>query len=77
VSRGRLNEALAQFDAEARLKPTDASVHNNLGMLLASAGRLDEAIAQFSEALRINPDFDAARRSLATTLARRDKSNRP
>ena len=77
VSRGRLNEALAQFAAEARLKPTDASVHNTLGMLLASAGRLDEAIAQFSEALRIKPDFEAARRALETTLARRDKSNRP
>jgi Tfp pilus assembly protein PilF len=77
VTRGRLNEALVQFSAEARLKPTDANVHNNLGRLLASAGRLDEAIAQFSEALRIKPDFDAARRSLETTLARRDKSNRP
>ena len=77
MSRGKLNEALVHFAAEARLKPTDASVHNNLGMLLASAGRLDEAIAQFSEALRIKPDFEAARKSLATTLARRDRSSRP
>ena len=77
MSRGRLNEALAQFAAEARLKPTDASVHNNLGMLLASAGRLDEAIAQFSEALRIKPDFEAARKSLETTLARRGRGVSP
>jgi len=72
-----LSEALAEFTAEARIKPTDASVHNNLGQLLASQGRLDEAITQFSEALRIKPDFDAARKSLEATLARRDRSHRP
>jgi Tfp pilus assembly protein PilF len=77
VSRGRLNEALAQFGAEARLKPEDAGVHNNLGQLLASAGRLDEAIAQFSEALRIKPDFEAARRALEATLARRGRGVSP
>jgi len=70
-----LNEALAEFTAEAKLKPTDASVHENLGQLLASLGRLDEAIAQFSEALRIKPDFDAARMHLETTLARRGGSS--
>jgi len=77
LSRGRLNEAVAEFAAEARVKPDDASLHNNLGRLLASLGRLDEAIAQFSEALRIKPDFEAARQGLATTIARRDGSNRP
>jgi Flp pilus assembly protein TadD len=77
MSRGRLNEALAQFEVEAQLKPTDASVHNTLGRLLSSEGRLDEAAAQFTEALRIKPDFDAARKGLETTVARRGKSNRP
>jgi Flp pilus assembly protein TadD len=73
VGRGRLDEALVQFAAEAQLEPRDASVHCTMGQLLASVGRLDEAIAQFSEALRIDPDNDAARQSLAATAARRDR----
>ena len=77
LGRGRLNEALAEFTAEARLKPADASAHANLGGLLASLGRLDEAIGEYSEALRIQPDLAAARSGLATTVARRNGSNRP
>jgi Flp pilus assembly protein TadD len=72
AGRGRLNEAIEEFQAEARLKPGDAGVRNTLGMLLAGAGRLDEAIVEYAEALRIQPNFEAARRGLEAAKAKRD-----
>jgi Tfp pilus assembly protein PilF len=61
---GRLGEAAAQYEADLRLEPNAADVHNNLGGLLAEAGRLPEAEAQFGEALRLNPDYAEARQNL-------------
>ena len=71
LSRGKLDEALDQFRAEARLMPADANVHYNVGTLLASAGQFDEAIAEFSKALRIEPDLEGARKGLEMAQARR------
>jgi Flp pilus assembly protein TadD len=66
-----LNEALVEFEAEARLKPGDAGVHNNLAMLFAGVGRLDEAIAEYSAALRIQPGSEAARKGLEAAKTRK------
>ena len=62
---GRLDDAIAQYEAALRLKPDYAEAHNNLGVALAQMpGRLDDAIAQFEEALRLQPDYAEAHNNL-------------
>ena len=55
---GRLNDAIAQFEAALRLKPDFAEAHYSLGVAWSQMpGRLQDAIAQFEAALRLDPDF--------------------
>jgi len=45
---GRLNDAIAEFEAAVRLNPDYFEAHNNLGFVLAQApGRLNDAVAQY------------------------------
>ena len=41
---GKPDDAVRHFDASARLNPTSAATHFNLGTALSVAGRLDEAV---------------------------------
>ena len=66
-----MDEAISQYQEAIRLRPGNASAHNNLGNALARKGQMDEAIRQFQEALRLQPDFANARKNLAAALAAR------
>jgi tetratricopeptide (TPR) repeat protein len=44
---GRRGEAIVQFQAAVRLRPTEPSGYSKLGRCLADMGRLDEAAASF------------------------------
>jgi len=67
---GRLNEAIAQFQAALKLRPDYALAHNNLGKAWAKVpGRLEEAMAQYREALQLRPDFAEAHNNLGNALA--------
>jgi tetratricopeptide (TPR) repeat protein len=48
----------------ARIDPSDAGAHNNLGVLYHSAGLFDDAVDSFSRALALDPRMDMARRNL-------------
>jgi protein O-GlcNAc transferase len=54
--RGRLTEALRQFDAAAALQPTASDVHVLRGLTLESDGQSDAAAAAFRQALSLDRD---------------------
>lgn len=65
-------QALASYEAAARIRSDDAELHDARGSTLQELGRIDEAIAQFDRALALRPDFPLAafHRSLARLLLR-------
>jgi len=67
---GRLPEAIAEYEAALRLRPTYAAARNNLGCALAQMpGRLPDAVSEFVAAVGVNPDFPEAHFNLANALA--------
>ena len=62
-SKGRVEEAVAQYQQAARLRP-DSDLRVLLGLDLEKLGRNEDAMFQFREALRERPDNAAARREL-------------
>jgi protein O-mannosyl-transferase len=69
-TRGRFNDAVAEYEMAVRLGPQMAEAHNNLGSVRARMpGRMDDAIAQFHEALRLRPDFAEAHNNLGNALS--------
>jgi Flp pilus assembly protein TadD/mono/diheme cytochrome c family protein len=66
LNLGRPEEAVKHFGASARLNPSSASTHFNLGTALIVAGRADEARAEFDRALAIRPDYAQAHNNLGS-----------
>jgi protein O-mannosyl-transferase len=62
-ARGRVPEAIEQYQASLRLKP-DATVYRNLGSAYADTGQREEAVRQYQAALRLEPNNAAAHNSL-------------
>jgi predicted O-linked N-acetylglucosamine transferase (SPINDLY family) len=60
-SAGNSDDALAAMRTSARLLPTDAETHSNLGMILAKSALYEEADAYLNKAIEIDPTFAAAR----------------
>jgi tetratricopeptide (TPR) repeat protein len=58
-------EALAHYEAAAKLKPAHAGALTSCGQMLAKLGKKDEARARFEAALKINPASEAAKKGLA------------
>lgn len=55
---------LAQCRRQARQRPNDAGVRNELGLAFYHLSRWDEAAAQFQQALRLSPDMMEAHNNL-------------
>ena len=53
---GRMEEALASFDAILALRPKDALTRGNRAVVLQDLGRFAEAMADFNAALALKPD---------------------
>ncbi len=68
LRRGRLPEAIDEFQAALRIKPDDADAHYNLGNALVTQGNLTEGIYHFSEALGRQPGNIKILNNLAATL---------
>ena len=69
AARGRVDQAIVQYQEALEIEPGYALARTNLGLALAARGRVDEAIAQYQEALQIKPDLADARNNLGTALA--------
>ncbi len=61
---GRLQEALAEYEAAVRLKPDRADLRNNYAGALFRAGRPADARRELEAALRIDPNYADARSNL-------------
>ena len=71
LKHGKYDDAVALFQKEVTVRPTDAAAHNNLGAALLLRGDVEAAIAHFEECLRLDPGHDKARRNLAAARRRR------
>lgn len=66
--RGRMDQALRDFQEALRTGPDLPESHNNAGLALAALGRTEEAMSEYREALRIDPGFREARRNVRRLL---------
>jgi tetratricopeptide (TPR) repeat protein len=71
AKHNRTAEAIPHFEEYLRLVPSDAKIHNNLGILYgALPGREKDAIAQFEAGVRLEPDFKEAQYNLGMALSK-------
>ncbi len=66
--RGKIEDAIAQYEHALRISPNYAEAHNNLAAALLQAGRPQEAIEHLVQALRIKPDYAEAHNNIGNAL---------
>ncbi|MBM4067432.1 MAG: tetratricopeptide repeat protein [Planctomycetes bacterium] len=64
----RWGEAAGCFRAALALRPENAAVLNNLGIVLAQQGRIDESIDMLRRAVKLRPDLAHMRYNLGVSL---------
>lgn len=69
-SRGRKQEAMAEFEVSVRIDPTNPEGNINLGEALSAAGRPQEALEHLLRALPLAFNHPALQLNLGTTLDR-------
>jgi tetratricopeptide (TPR) repeat protein len=69
AEKGRMREAIGEYQRAIEAKPDFAMAHDNLGNALARTGQQGEAIAEFRKALEIMPGYAAAHYNLGNALA--------
>ena len=60
LDAGRVEDAIASFDAYRRVSPQEPNAHDSYGEALLVAARPAEAIASYERALAIDPEFGAS-----------------
>jgi tetratricopeptide (TPR) repeat protein len=68
LNKGRLDDAIVQYQEALQIKPAYAEAHFNLGNALGKKGRMEDAITQYQQALQIKPDYAEARANLGFAL---------
>lgn len=71
--KGRLEDAVKQYQTAIRLKPDYLEPHNNLGMIFSEEGRFDDAARELTAALKIDPKHAVVRLNLANTYGKQGK----
>jgi tetratricopeptide (TPR) repeat protein len=66
-SKGKLEQAIKEYNEAIRAYPPLAAAHNNLGSAYFAAARFDEAAASFRQAVKLDPDYGQAHFNLALT----------
>lgn len=72
--QGRHEEAAARYEALARERPLDASLHYDLGNALYRSGRLGRAVASYQRAFDLAPRDADVRYNLDLALSRAGES---
>jgi protein O-mannosyl-transferase len=75
LQKGKVDEAITQFQEVLRINPDCAAAHISLGNVFRQKGRVDEAITQFQEVLRINPDSTVAHLNLGLALVQTGRAD--
>jgi len=68
--KGRMNDAIAQYEAAAKIGAPDPDVETTLANLLLEQGRMEEAIRYYREVVRLQPSSALAHYNLAVGLHR-------
>ena len=68
-TQGKINEAIAEYQAAIAVNPGYTDAHSNLGRTLASQGRYPEAVGHLEAVLRVLPNDVIAHNNLGNTLA--------
>jgi Flp pilus assembly protein TadD len=71
---GRIEDAIREYEAAIRQKPTDAALHRALALLCDSEGRFAEAIVAYERFLQLEPaapEASAIRRRITELRQRR------
>ena len=68
MTKGKVDEAIAEYRETIRLKEDYPEAHCNLGLALFAQGKLEEAIAAYRAAIRLKPDFATAHSNLGNAL---------
>jgi tetratricopeptide (TPR) repeat protein len=68
-ARGKLEAAVAQYEAALEIHPGDAVANNALGGALLAANRIDQAVNRLKAALQNRPDYFDAHYNLGSALA--------
>src|SRR5689334_4235644 len=66
-SKGKLDNAIKEYEAAIRADPQLSAAHNNLGSALFAGGHFEEAAAEFRSACELDPDYGQAFFNLALT----------
>ena len=69
LQKGRVDEAIEQFQKALQINPGYAKAHNNLGNAFLQKGNPAEAAAQFQQAVQLEPEDPWPKNNLAWILA--------
>src|ERR1035437_8940519 len=61
--------ALPELYRAQALNPSEAAVHNNLGIALFETGKAGEAVTEYEKAIALSPDFSESYNNLGNALA--------
>jgi tetratricopeptide (TPR) repeat protein len=68
-ARGRLDDAMREYELALRLRPEDAAANNAMGGALLASGQPNKAVFYLSQALKTRPNFFDAHYNLGNALA--------
>ncbi len=68
--KGRMNDAIAEYEAAARIGDPNPDVETTLANLLLEQGRMEEAIRYYRDVVRLEPSSALAHYNLAVGLHR-------
>jgi tetratricopeptide (TPR) repeat protein len=68
-TQGRLEEAIALYEAALKNEPNSAEFHNNLANALRESGNMRDAMAEYEKAVQCKPGFADAQFNLGKALA--------
>ncbi|HKU28057.1 MAG TPA: tetratricopeptide repeat protein [Candidatus Sulfotelmatobacter sp.] len=72
-AKGKLDEALAEYEVAVQLRPEDPTGNNALGAALVSAGHPDRATSYLQTALKARPDYFDAHYNLGFALVQQNE----
>jgi len=75
ISKGQVDQAIAQYQKALEIQPRSALFHFNLGVAFAQKGQVDKAIEQYQKAVDLQPDYLQARNNLGDALLRTGRTD--
>jgi tetratricopeptide (TPR) repeat protein len=71
--KGKVDEAITQYQEALQIKPGHAEICNAIGLALRQKGRVDEAITYYQKALQIEPGYVLVHNNLGNALLQKGR----